>query len=178
MSPQSPNAHWLWSGRHDNGQPSSGGATPPSPGTPRRNNGSSNNTHNRDWLWATRFSSSSSGAADQQPRTIEPSRSSDAIMNPHEANQSNSLVSAPSTPTSNRGETTQHNTTAGELFSSNTSMYHDHWQRRDFRRRCTQQTPVTLTLSPSRRHPHWNRQNSANSNSSSDALPVTVLPAI
>jgi len=166
MSPQSPNAHWLWSARFDN-LPSAAGSSsmppldegdsqPPSPPTPRSNNGFSNTNNN--WLWATRFAGSVS--ADPQSRIINPSRSSDAIMNPHETNQS---VAAPVR------EAHMHNTTAGSLFSSNTSMYHNHWQQRRVppRRSISQ----TITLSPTRRHTHW-RQNPPTE------LPVTVLPTI
>ncbi|KAL7529923.1 hypothetical protein ACHAXR_003230 [Thalassiosira sp. AJA248-18] len=123
---------------------------------------------NRDWLWATRFSSSSSNIS--QPRTINPSRSSDAIMNPHETNQNatTSTTASPAAP-----EASMHDSTAGSLFSS--TMYHDHWYRQSppNRRRVRDQT---VTLSPTRLHAHW-RQNAPTSNLSAD-LPVTVRPPI
>lgn len=177
MPPQSPNAHWLWSARFDHLSSSAGpssmppldeGDSPPtSPPTPRSNNGVSNTNNN--WLWATRFAAPS---VDPQPRIISPSRSSDAIMNPHETNQG-TVSAAPTTIPDGRG-THMHNTTAGSLFSSNTSMYHNHWQqRRSPRRRNSNQS---ITLSPTRRHTHW-LQNPSNSNANAE-LPVTVLPAI
>ncbi len=90
----------------------------PTPRTPRTDD---SNTHNRDWLWTTRF------IDDAQPRTINPSRSSDAIMNPHETNQTNT-ASVPGIPSAGRG-TSMHSSTAGSLFSTNGSFIHDHWQQ-------------------------------------------------
>jgi len=214
MPPQSPNAHWLWSARFDNGNnsPSSAtigqspGLTPGgrssmwrtddrgshptnSPSSTRANNaGSNQNTHNRDWLWAARFSTPSNNTTNNstttQPTTINPSRSSDAIMNPHESHQ-NAPEEAPSPTTSHRhGDegASMHNNTAGSLF---TSAFHNHWQQRS-----TRDAPRTATArlsSPprhSRRHNHW-RQNPSSSSSHSNTnddvlpeLPVTVLPAI
>ena len=79
------------------------------------------NTHSRDWMWATRF------IDDAQPRTINPSRSSDAIMNPHESNQSHT-ESVQGMPTSGGG-VSMHSSTAGSLFSTNRSIAHEHWQQ-------------------------------------------------
>jgi hypothetical protein len=84
--------------------------------TPRTDNP---NTHNRDWIWTTRFGD------DAQPRTINPSRSSDAIMNPHESNQTNTR-SVPGIPNAGGG-TSMHSSTAGSLFSTNGSIFHDSW---------------------------------------------------
>mmetsp|Transcript_21746 Transcript_21746/g.38327 ORF Transcript_21746/g.38327 Transcript_21746/m.38327 type:complete len:1039 (-) Transcript_21746:340-3456(-) len=187
MPPQSPNSPWLWSARFDNGQSNSPSTTGLSPGLssmprldeggslPTANNGT-DNTHNRDWLWATRFSSVSSNNNNttEQPTTINPSRSSDAILNPHETNQNN--AAAPETAPA-RGEASMHNTTAGSLFSS---TLHNHWQRRTrepqtTRRSSNQQT--TIALSPSRLHSQW-RRNMSNVNNAVEELPVTVLPAI
>lgn len=192
MSPRSPNAHWLWTERFNNSQPNTSPGTGPSlmrsvnegetpttsPPTPRRRNGAANDTHNRDWLWATRFNSFSSND-DQQPRTINPSRSSDAIMNPYESNMRPD-GEGPSTPTSTEaGGRSMHNTAAGALFVPiNNSMYHDHWARRNPPpRRSNAQQPVSLTLSPRRVHQHWRQQPSIGSNPE-PTLPVTVLPAI
>ena len=177
----------------ETGQPSPGANAGggDSPSTPRRNNnsaaifGSSNEVHNRDWLWATRFSSPS---PDQypQPRTIAPARSSDAIMNPHETNHA--IAQAPSTPmpSSSGGGGSMHNSSAGSLFVQNNSMYHDHWQQRYSNTRSQRRnTNQAITLSPSRRHIHWARQQVsppdvtnhwAQRQQQTSGLPVTVLP--
>ena len=84
--------------------------------TPRTDNP---NTHNRDWIWTNRFGD------DAQPRTINPSRSSDAIMNPHESNQRNTRL-VPEIPNAGGG-TPMHISAAGSLFSTNTSIFHDSW---------------------------------------------------
>lgn len=203
MPPQSPNVHWLWSARFNDGQTNtqlSPGLSPgrpslpsltESPSTPRRNNGT-NNLHNRDWLWATRFTSasSSSNSSSQQPRTINPSRSSDAIMNPHETNQTDSA----SPEAASALEASMPDTNAGSLFSS--TMFHDHWHQRTLSRSRRNRDQM-LTLSPTRVHSHWRQNPTANSNaaispsrihsrwrqsisnSNRDAdLPVTVLPPI
>ena len=163
----------------ETGHPSPGTNTggSDSPSTPRRNNnsaaifGSSNEVHNRDWLWATRFSSPSPDEY-PQPRTIAPARSSDAIMNPHETNHA--IAQAPSTPTpsSSGGGGSMHNSSAGSLFVQNNSMYHDHWQQRYSNTRSQRRnTNQAITLSPSRRHNHWAQRQQQTS-----GLPVTVLP--
>ena len=198
--PQSPNSNWLWSARFNNGQSNSQPGANPS--TPGRFNGA--NTRNRDWLWATRFGDSSSDVP--QPRTINPTRSSDAIMNPHETNQNIDPA-----PEATGPSPSLHNTAAGSLFSSSSTMFHDHWQHQSSspRRRSNQQTAIDqptamnqpetmfhdhwqrrsssssprhrssqiVTLSPSRMHPNW-RQNSSNSSNAEAERPVTVRPAI
>jgi hypothetical protein len=158
--------------------------------TPRTNN---SNTHNRDWIWTTRF------IDDEQPRTINPSRSSDAIMNPHETNQMNT-ISTPGLPTAGGG-TSMHNSAAGSLFSTNGTIVHANWmQPREaphtngsgFHDHWLQQRQV----SPTRRglssgdnvlaigrlgsiasttHAHWRQQVPTNSET---PLPVLTLPAI
>jgi len=170
----SPNTHWLWTERHS--QPSTplaagqsympplneGDSSPTTSSTPGSNNGAGN-IRNRDWLWATRFDAISPSVIEPQPRTINPSRSSDAIMNPHESSQTTATATVAATPT--RDDVPMHNTTAGSLFSSNQassqneSMFHDHWQQRsqEPRRRTG---AVTLTLSPNRRHDHWRQMQS------------------
>ena len=82
--------------------------------TPRTSRTDDSNLHNRDWLWTTRF------IDDAQPRTINPTRSSDAIMNPHETQTS--TTSVPGIPS-------MHSSVAGSLFSTNGSFVHDHWQQ-------------------------------------------------
>ena len=166
-TPMSPNANWLWSARFANEGP---------PSTPRRSNSVSSSSNNV-----------SSNDDFQQPRTINPSRSSDAIMNPHE------IASAPVTPTTANGgggvsihnHSTIH-TSAGSLFSSNNSMIHDHWQQQSARRRARNQT-APITLSPNRAHSAWSRQRPRaltsptrrrlrTNSSTEESLPVTVLP--
>jgi hypothetical protein len=83
--------------------------------TPRTLRTDDTNTHNRGLI------------DDAQPRTINPSRSSDAILNPHETNQANT-TSVPGIPTAGRG-TSMHISTAGSLFSTNGSIVHDRWQQ-------------------------------------------------
>ena len=154
--------------------------------TPRTDNP---NTHNRDWIWTTRFGD------DAQPRTINPSRSSDAIMNPHETNQTNT-ASVPGIPSAGRG-TSMHSSTAGSLFSTNGSFIHDHWQqprtspsaRREGRQhgsivldnwqqprtsllaRRDRSQPVHLHASTT--HAYWRQRTN-----SASPLPVITLPAI
>ena len=166
-TPMSPNANWLWSVRFANEGP---------PSTPRRSNSVSSSSNNV-----------SSNDVFQQPRTINPSRSSDAIMNPHE------IASAPVTPTTANGgggvsihnHSTIH-TSAGSLFSSNNSMIHDHWQQQSPSRRARNQT-APITLSPNRAHSAWSRQRPRaltsptrrrlpTNSSTEESLPVTVLP--
>ena len=158
----------------------------PTPRTPRTDD---SNTHNRDWLWTTRF------IDDAQPRTINPSRSSDAIMNPHETNQTNT-ASVPGIPSAGRG-TSMHSSTAGSLFSTNGSFIHDHWQqprtspsaRREGRQhgsivldnwqqprtsllaRRDRSQPVHLHASTT--HAYWRQRTN-----SASPLPVITLPAI
>jgi hypothetical protein len=185
VPPPSPNSHWLWTARFDlDGQ--SGPNTGSSPSlssmptlgehvsSPRANNSTNNTTssHNRDWLWATRFGSSSTSSNSsqqpaQQPRVINPSRSSDAIMNPHETNQNNLAVAQEVTSVH---EPSIYNTAAGSLFSS--SMYHDHWHRRTIDQRRNNQNS-SITLSPRRYHSNW-RQTAPNSNVGAD---ITLSPA-
>jgi len=166
---QSSNAHWLWNARF--GQPNSPttsvitpGALPPglssmprlnevglhsttNPLTPRVTNRGPDNIHNRDWLWATRFGNNT--PSDLQ--VINPSRSSDAIMNPHESNaaattQSSQLAAAPPEGVHvTRGA--MHDTVAGSLFSS---TLHNHWQHR-------QLSPQRTTTRPTL-HSHWQQQ--------------------
>ena len=182
LSPQSPspNAHWLWSARFNDDQSSAQSVSGTSPvrsslpalneggSTPRANNVvSSNMTYNRHSHWL------SPNTPSQQPRTINPSRSSDAIMNPHETHQTEAVVSmerASALP----------NTNAGSLFSSlpvtstrgNSTMYHNHWHSRTTENR-RRNREHGLTMSPTRRHIHWHR-----STSNSSHLPVTMLPSI
>jgi len=175
MPHQSPNAHWLWNARF--GQPNSPttnvitpGALPPglssmprlnefgphstpNPLTPRVSNRGSDYIHNRDWLWATRFGNNT--PSDLQ--VINPSRSSDAIMNPHE---SNAAAATPSSPLAlappegilvTRGATSMHDTAAGSLFSS---TLHNNWQHQQL---SPQRTTTRSTL-----HSHWQHQQQAN----------------
>jgi len=180
--PASPNAHWLWSARHGQ-QPSSpssnvvnrlppglssmprldevGPHSSPRLLTPRPSNNGPDNAHNRDWLWATRHGSST---LQQTPPSINPSRSSDAIMNPHETNAvsrssdaimnpygANAASAAPEAASPNAAPadhqtTPTHHTAAGSLFSS---TLHNHWQQQQ------RQGPQTTVTRASLHHEHW-----------------------
>ena len=165
-----------------------------SPSMPRRD---SSNTHSRDWIWTTRF------IDDEQPRAINPSRSSDAIMNPHETNQMNT-TSIPGLPTADGGAP-MHSSTAGSLFSTNGTIFHDNWlQPREaleapptngsiFHDYWLQEHRQVSRVSPTRRgltsgdnviaigrlgasttHANWRQHMPTNSES---PLPVLILPA-
>lgn len=93
----------------------SAGQASPSATRSRAHTHDDTNTHNRDWAWTNRF------LDDAQARTINPSRSSDAIMNPHETNQSH--TESVSGITTAGGGASMHSTLAGSL------IMHAHWQQ-------------------------------------------------
>jgi hypothetical protein len=152
--------------------------------TPRTDNP---NTHNRDWIWTNRFGD------DAQPRTINPSRSSDAIMNPHESNQTNTRA-VPGIPNVGGG-TSMHSSTAGSLFSTNVSIFHDSWlqprvapstSRNDHTSSMFHEYWQQSRIAPSTRrqpvhlhastpHPNWHQHVPTHSES---PLRVVTLPAI
>jgi hypothetical protein len=127
------------------------------------------NTHDRDWIWTTRFGD------DAQPRTINPSRSSDAIMNPHESNQMNTR-SVPGIQNSVRG-TAMHSSTAGSLLSTNSSIFHDSWLQPRIApsRRSDGNDSLQVHLHATTPHAHWRQHVPTNSESS---LRVITRPAI
>lgn len=160
MPPESPGgySHWLWNARFEQppNSPSANVITPDAlpPGLspmPRLNEARTHSAANRlsprpshrgpgnDWLWATRFVNTPQQAAP----AINPSRSSDAIMNPHETNTTSALVTREATPM---------HTDVGPLF---TSTLHDHWQRQQQR-----QNPQTTTTRSTMHHNHWQQQQS------------------
>lgn len=92
-----------------------------------------------------------------QAHPINPSRSSDAIMNPHESNQMNPVSDVSGERGGEGGGGASiHTSNAGALFTTsvNQSMFHDHWVRQ----RPAPPPPMNLSLAPSTPHPHWLRQ--------------------
>lgn len=77
MSQQSPNAHWLWSARHQTMSAGSANATTAAAASTATSPTNSSNNHNVDWLWTMRFEN----MASQNNAVLRTARSSDAIDN-------------------------------------------------------------------------------------------------
>lgn len=144
---------------HNNIVPSSSPSMrpPTSPLTPRTNNVA----HSRDrFLLATTgfLSPPSPSNNSSQPRIINPSRSSDAIMNPHETHQSSAIGDGEDGGVG----ASIHTSNAGSLFTTsvvNQSMFHDHW----IRQRQVPPPPMNLSLSPATPHPYWRQSQTQHS---------------
>ena len=135
---------------------------PASPRTPRANNV----THGRDrFLRATSGFLSPPSPSFQAP-PINPSRSSDAIMNPHETNQLNTVSGTSNNGRGGGAGASIHTSNAGSLFTTsvNQSMFHDHW----IRQRQTPPPPMNISLSPSTPHPYWRQHQQVQHHSSTD----------
>lgn len=176
--PQTPNSHWLWSARFNDGQPSpgahaaatrigmstyrssvdlSGPVMARSQPTSPSNTGNDSNT---DWLRASRINDEESMG--EMP-SINPTRSSDAILQRVEPTQEPHLPGRASDA---------HSNTAG-LLSSGT--LHLHWQRRN----TSPSRRGRFNLTQSRRtHTHWNNRNRLSMDHGDEPLPVTVLPSL
>jgi hypothetical protein len=125
---------------------------PTSPQTPRTNNVA----HGRDRFLRATSGFLSPPSPSLQAHAINPSRSSDAIMNPHESNQINQVSNSSGERGGGEGGASIHTSNAGALFTTsvNQSIFHDHW----IRQRQAPPPPMNLSLSPSTPHPHWLRQ--------------------
>jgi len=174
--PQTPNSHWLWSARFNDGQPSPGAHAASTrigmstyrssvdvsgPGMARSQptspSNAENDSHTDDWPWAPRIDNQESMA--EMP-AINPTRSSDAILQRVESTQERHLP----------GRADAHSTTAGPLFSS---TLHSHWQRRN----TSPSSRGRVNLTPSRRtHTYWSNRNRLSIDQGDEPLPVTVLP--
>ena len=147
MTPQSPNAHWLWSARHQAATATSA-ATTHSVSTPISPTNTNTVNHNVDWLWTTRF---------DQVRTV---RSTDAIDNNHSdgnvlASRSFDAISGTQTLSSNQ-QSLHHHATAGSLLAGRN--LHPNWGSNNI----TSSRRASHTTSPIRLHPHWQQQQRTN----------------
>mmetsp|Transcript_12637 Transcript_12637/g.29853 ORF Transcript_12637/g.29853 Transcript_12637/m.29853 type:complete len:868 (-) Transcript_12637:55-2658(-) len=180
--PQTPNSHWLWSARFNDGQPSPGAHAASTrigmstyrssvdvsgpvlarlqPTSPSNTENDTNTNNQEDWLRASRINNQESIA--EMP-AINPTRSLDAILQRVESTQEPHLPSRASDA---------HSNTAG-LLSSGT--LHSHWQRRN----TSPSRRGRFNLTPSRRtHTHWGNRNRPSMDHGDEPLPVTVLPEL
>jgi hypothetical protein len=99
-------------------------------------------------------------------------------MNPHETNQNIDPA-----PEATMPSPSLHNTAAGSLFSSSSTMFHDHWQHQSSspRRRINQQTaidqPMEMNQPATMFHDHWQRRSSSSSPRHRSSQIVTLSPS-
>jgi hypothetical protein len=171
MPPQSPNAHWLWTARH---QGINSGTAPQhaAPASAAATSPTNNINHNNDWLWTMRFDNTTN--QNNSPRQLRTARSSDATdsnrpsgnalasrssdgIGEHRANESalasRSFDALDSQRTSNQ-QPLYHNASAGSLAVGRN--LHPNWSN------CQNSTPArqNVAMSPMshRLHPHWQQR--------------------
>jgi hypothetical protein len=168
MPPQSPNAHWLWTARHQGVNSGSTSHVAPAAAATSPTN---NINHNNDWLWTMRFDNMAN--QNNSPRQLRTARSSDAIDNNrgngltsrssdgidgHRANESaltsRSFDALDSQRTSNQQPLYHQTSSAGSLAVGRN--LHPNWGN------CQNSTPVrhNVAMSPMshRLHPHWQQR--------------------
>ena len=173
MSPRSPNAHWLWSARHQlpNSGSNSTAAAPPSASSvtsPMNNNSHNPNT---DWLWTMRFENMARQS--NSPSQLRTARSSDAIDSNNISStdrisglHQSALTSRSFDALQGQVETSQatsdqiplhHHATAGSLVIGRN--LHPHWNNNNYQSNAPPRRAQYLGLVDSpmshRLHPHW-----------------------
>jgi len=135
---------------------------------------SSNNIHNRDWIWTARFGG-------QGGQTSTPPTS--PVNQPTDSAPSDSAQNVHQSP---RGAiSTDDGRSDVQAIVQDTSMYHSHWTQRTRRnsltsspRRTTQQSgPIALSPSVSNRHSHWQRTTAQLEQRANLASPSSIHPA-
>lgn len=147
MTPQSPNAHWLWSARHQAATTVSATTTHSvsAPTSPTNNN---NVNHHVDWLWTTRFDQLRTARSTD---AIDDNRSNGNVL----ASRSFDAISGTHASSSNQ-QPLHHHATAGSLLAGRN--LHPNWGSNNI----TSSRRASQTTSPIRLHPHWQQQQRTN----------------